>query len=90
MNIDRTEDAACFLREVRGLPFRLVGAYALIRAHMLLTPDHAMTRPGIHAALRTRSPDAVSLIDAAINELFDEEADGAVVFRGTDVDHLPQ
>ena len=64
-------DAARFLQHMHGVSFSSVGVFMLIRSHMLLTPDYCMTREGIHAALRTRSPHAIDLVASVIDDLFE-------------------
>ena len=77
-------NAAGFLDSMYGVPFSKVGVFILIRSHMLLTPDLCMTRAGIHAALRTRTPFAIDLVAAVIDELFEEDSDGSIYSPGLD------
>ncbi len=77
-------DAERFLKDMRGVSFSQVGVCMLIRAHMLLSPDHCMTREGIHAALRTRTPFAINLVASVIDELFKEDSDGTIYSPGLD------
>lgn len=76
------DSAAAFLNQMHGATFSQVGVYMLIRAHMALTPDLCMTRAGIHAALRTRTPFAITLVSSAIDYLFETDADGTVFCPG--------
>ena len=78
MTTTKSTDPSDFLRDMRGVSFSKVGACMLIRAHMLLSPDHCMTRAGIHAALRTRTPFAIDLVTEVIDELFEVDEDGTI------------
>lgn len=77
-------DPERFLQDMHAVAFSKVGAFMLIRSHMLLTPDHCMTRAGIHAALRTRSPFAIDLVSSVIDELFKVDSDGFIFSPGLD------
>ena len=84
MTTTKSTDPSDFLRDMRGVSFSKVGACMLIRAHMLLSPDHCMTRAGIHAALRTRTPFAIDLVTEVIDELFEVDEDGTIYTAGID------
>ena len=85
-NSPATLDATEFLQQVRGVSFSQVGVFALIRAHMLLTPDLCMTRAGIDAALRVRTPFAIDIVTAVIDDLFVTDSDGAIYCPGLESD----
>ena len=70
--------AARFLTRIHGLPFASIGIFTMINAYLDLSPGQCMTRAGIHAALRTRSPFAIERVDAVIDEMFEEDTDGAI------------
>ncbi|CAM5796338.1 hypothetical protein [Rhizobacter fulvus] len=65
-----------------------VGTYMLIRAHMLLSPDHRMTRAGIHAALRTSTFEAMESVEAVIAKHFRTQPDGSIY--SPDLDDAPE
>lgn len=71
-------DPIAFLDQMRGVAFSKVGAYMVIRSHMLLAPDHCMTKGGIQAALRTRSAFGIALLNEVIDELFTTHANGSI------------
>lgn len=73
---------ARFLKRIRMLSFSQVGVFMLIRSHMLLASNCAMTREGIHAALRTRTPFAIEIVDKVIEEMFEVGADGSIFCPG--------
>ena len=77
-------DAARFLKHMHGVSFSSVGVFMLIRSHMLLTPDRCMTREGIHAALRTRTPFAIELVASVIDTMFETDTDGTIYSPGLD------
>ena len=77
-------DANRFLQRMHGVSFSKVGICMLIRAHLLLSPDHCMTRAGIQAALHTRTPFAIDLVSAVIDELFEVDTDGTIYSPGID------
>ena len=77
-------DPSKFLRDMHGVSFSKVGICMLIRAHLLLSPDHCMTRAGIQAALHTRTPFAIDLVSTVIDELFEVDTDGTIYSPGID------
>lgn len=81
-SLTQSTNAAAFLNDMHGLNFSRIGVYSLIRAHMALTPDLCMTRAGIHAALRTRSPLAIDLVASVIDDLFETDTDGTIFCPG--------
>lgn len=80
-----TFDGGQFLKQVRGLSFSQVGVLMLIRSHMLLSPNRCMTKAGIHAALRTRTPFAIDLVAGVIDEMFEVDADGSIFCPALDL-----
>lgn len=74
----RPIDPERFLRVTRGRTFAEAGVFMLILSHLAMTPGHKMTRAGIHATLRTRTPFAVETVDNIIDAMFDEDEEGNV------------
>ena len=64
------------------MSFARIGVYTLIR--YILHPGHRMTREGIHAALRSRTPFAVDLVEDVIDRMFEEDIDGTIYSPGID------
>jgi hypothetical protein len=71
-------DAAAYLTETAGLSFSKAGVYMMVRSHLALAPSHSMSREGLLAALRVRSPYAVEIVNAVLEECFQTSEDGSI------------